>query len=364
MVPLVGENRSLVRRGLAEMRRAQRPGMRALIAAANCEPTRLDEGDLAFRLAPRINAAGRLYRADAGVELLLTEDEERAEAIAAELEPRQLRSGGRPSARSTPPPRRRGASCREHLREAPALVLAGEGWHPGRGRDRRLAAGRAPPPAGGRDLARRRGRRARLGAQHPRLRPARRRSRPARSTWSASAGTGPPPGWSSRPRTSTPSARPSPPTRPRCSARRICARTERIDAMVGGVGLGLELAEELEQLAPFGMGNPGVRLLVPSARVSDVRHDGGGQARPLQPPQRLPTARSASPSAAPASASRTTTRSTPRCGSRSTTGTARSSRASSCASSTRSTRRGRRAGRARTPATARTRSGGGASRPS
>jgi single-stranded-DNA-specific exonuclease len=41
--------------------------------------------------------------------------------------------------------------------------------------------------------------------------------------------------------------------------------------MVGGVGIGLELAEELGQLAPFGMGNPGVRLMVPSARVSDVR---------------------------------------------------------------------------------------------
>ena len=48
-------------------------------------------------------------------------------------------------------------------------------------------------------------------------------------------------------------------------------RTERIDAIVGGVGLGLELAEELRQLAPFGMGNPGVRLMVPSARFSDVR---------------------------------------------------------------------------------------------
>ena len=50
------------------------PGIRALVEAAKCEPTRLDEGDLAFKLAPRINAAGRLYRADAGVELFLTED--------------------------------------------------------------------------------------------------------------------------------------------------------------------------------------------------------------------------------------------------------------------------------------------------
>ena len=52
--------------------------------------------------------------------------------------------------------------------------------------------------------------------------------------------------------------------------------TERIDAMVGGASLGLDLAEELGRLAPFGMGNPGVRLLVPSARVSDVRTMGEG----------------------------------------------------------------------------------------
>jgi single-stranded-DNA-specific exonuclease len=54
-------------------------------------------------------------------------------------------------------------------------------------------------------------------------------------------------------------------------------RTQRIDAMVGGIGLGLELAEELGRLAPFGMGNPGVRLMVPSARVSDVRTMGEGK---------------------------------------------------------------------------------------
>ncbi len=54
-------------------------------------------------------------------------------------------------------------------------------------------------------------------------------------------------------------------------------RTERIDAVVGGAGLGLDLAEELQQLAPFGMGNPGVRLLVPSARVRDVRTMGEGK---------------------------------------------------------------------------------------
>src|SRR5262249_42801577 len=54
-------------------------------------------------------------------------------------------------------------------------------------------------------------------------------------------------------------------------------RTERIDAMVGGADLGLDLAEELERVAPFGMGNPGVRLLVPSAHVRDVRPMGEGR---------------------------------------------------------------------------------------
>ena len=47
--------------------------------------------------------------------------------------------------------------------------------------------------------------------------------------------------------------------------------------MVGGASLGLDLAEELRRLAPFGMGNPGVRLLVPSARVRDVRSIGEGK---------------------------------------------------------------------------------------
>ena len=54
-------------------------------------------------------------------------------------------------------------------------------------------------------------------------------------------------------------------------------RTERIDAVVGGDRLGLPLAEELERLGPFGAGNPNVSLLVPSARVRDVRGMGEGK---------------------------------------------------------------------------------------
>ncbi|MGH2922634.1 MAG: single-stranded-DNA-specific exonuclease RecJ, partial [Solirubrobacterales bacterium] len=81
LVPLVGENRRLVRRGLSVMRASPRPGMRALIASAKVEAESLDEGALGFRLAPRINAVGRLYRADAAVELMLTDDEPRAAEI-------------------------------------------------------------------------------------------------------------------------------------------------------------------------------------------------------------------------------------------------------------------------------------------
>ena len=90
----------------------------------------IDEGALAFRLAPRINAAGRLYRADAGVELMLTEDADRAAAIAAELD---RANHERREAEREVMARAEAALAElpDELREAPALVLAGEGWHRG-----------------------------------------------------------------------------------------------------------------------------------------------------------------------------------------------------------------------------------------
>ncbi len=275
VVPLLGENRSLVRRGLDEIRRARRPGMRALLAAAGCEPDRLDEGDLAFRLAPRVNAAGRLYRADAGVELFLTDDAARAEEIAAELSrangerraaERQVEEAAEAARRELP----------ERLREAPGLVLAGRGWHPGvvglvasrlaerhhrpvvvvsldeRGGGR--GSGRSIPgfdllaglEACAEHLEGFGGHRAAAGLE---LRAAALDA--FREAFAAHAASvlGP----------------------------EDLVRTERIDAMVGGAWLGLDLAEELGRLAPFGMGNPGVRLLVPAARVRDVRAMGEGK---------------------------------------------------------------------------------------
>lgn len=275
VVPLVGENRSLVKRGLAEVRRARRVGMRALIEAAKCEPTQLDEGDLGFKLAPRINAAGRLYRADAGVELFLTEDEGRAREIAAELNranserratERQVDAAAEAARRELP----------AELRGAPGLVLAGEGWHPGvigivasrlaerhhrpvvvvslDGEGGGRGSGRGIPgfdllaglDACGEHLERFGGHRAAAGLE---LRAE--RLEPFRAAFAAhcAAVLGPDE------------------LRPR----------ERVDAMAGGAGLGLDLAEELQCLAPFGMGNPGVRLLVPSAQARDPRPMGEGK---------------------------------------------------------------------------------------
>lgn len=275
VVPLVGENRSLVRRGIAELRRGQRPGMRALIEAAKCDPTSLDEGDLGFRLAPRINAAGRLYRADAGVELFLTEDEGRAAEIAAELN----RANGERRATEREVDAAAEAARRElpdELREAPGLVLAGEGWHPGvigivasrlverhhrpvvvvslDGEGAGRGSGRSIPgfdllaglEACSEHLDGFGGHRAAAGLQ------LRAENLDAfRTAFAAHAASvlGPD----------------------------DLRRSERIDAMAGGASLGLELAEELGRLAPFGIGNPGVRLLVPSAAVRDVRPMGEGR---------------------------------------------------------------------------------------
>jgi single-stranded-DNA-specific exonuclease len=275
VVPLVGENRALVKRGLAEMRRVRRTGLRALIESSKCEPSRLDEGDLAFRLAPRINAAGRLYRADAGVELLLTEDEARAEEIAAELgranserraREREVDTAAESARRELP----------DHLREGLGLVVAGEDWHPGvvgivasrlverhhrpvvvislDGEGGGRGSGRSIPgfdlhaalEACSEHLVSFGGHRAAAGLS---LRAERLGAFREAFAAHAAAVLNP----------------------------EDLRRTERIDAIVGGVGLGLDLAEELGQLAPFGMGNPGVRLMVPSARVSDVRTMGEGK---------------------------------------------------------------------------------------
>ena len=85
VVPLRDENRLFVREGLAQITRGARCGIRALKRTAGVQGT-CTTGTLAFRLAPRINAAGRLAHAEAGVRLLTTESESEAAMLADELE--------------------------------------------------------------------------------------------------------------------------------------------------------------------------------------------------------------------------------------------------------------------------------------
>ncbi len=86
VVPLVDENRALAARGLRTLARTSRPGLQALMRAARVDPAAVDATAVGFRLAPRINAAGRLGRPDVALELLLTDDADEAERLAALLE--------------------------------------------------------------------------------------------------------------------------------------------------------------------------------------------------------------------------------------------------------------------------------------
>jgi single-stranded-DNA-specific exonuclease len=86
VVPLVGENRSLAIAGLRGLARTQRPGLRALMKLAGVDPATVDAGNVGFRLAPRINAAGRLGHPRAALELLLTKAADEARELANRLE--------------------------------------------------------------------------------------------------------------------------------------------------------------------------------------------------------------------------------------------------------------------------------------
>jgi single-stranded-DNA-specific exonuclease len=86
VVPLVDENRSLAIAGLRALARTAKPGLRALMQSAGVDPATVDAGAVGFRLAPRLNAAGRLGHPREALQLLLTEDETEARRLADSLE--------------------------------------------------------------------------------------------------------------------------------------------------------------------------------------------------------------------------------------------------------------------------------------
>jgi single-stranded-DNA-specific exonuclease len=86
VVPLVDINRVLVSHGLKQLTESLRPGLRALKEVSGIEKEEISTGDVAFRLAPRLNAGGRVARAQMGVELLLAEEYGKARDIAINLD--------------------------------------------------------------------------------------------------------------------------------------------------------------------------------------------------------------------------------------------------------------------------------------
>jgi len=130
IVPLTGENRIFVKFGLEGLRRVRNAGLRALLAVSGvAEGTAPTAGQVAFRLAPRLNAAGRMADARQIVSLLLTEDEDEARAIAGALDALNRE-------RQTTEDEIVGAilaGCAEKpVTDSDfALVFAGAGWHRG-----------------------------------------------------------------------------------------------------------------------------------------------------------------------------------------------------------------------------------------
>jgi single-stranded-DNA-specific exonuclease len=86
VVPVVDENRALASAGLRVLASTSRVGLQALMRSARVDPAAVDAGAVGFRLAPRINAAGRLGRPDLALELVLTEDADEARQHADALE--------------------------------------------------------------------------------------------------------------------------------------------------------------------------------------------------------------------------------------------------------------------------------------
>ena len=126
VMPLQGENRVFVTRGLELLKKSPRPGIAALMAECGCDPANLSASVVGYMLCPRINAAGRMGQIDLAVELFLTEDTHKATALANALcELNKQRQAVEADIY---------AQAIEMLPEGQlpeAIVLADESWHQG-----------------------------------------------------------------------------------------------------------------------------------------------------------------------------------------------------------------------------------------
>ncbi|HUF36040.1 MAG TPA: single-stranded-DNA-specific exonuclease RecJ, partial [Gemmatimonadales bacterium] len=129
VVPLQGENRTLVKHGLRLLADSSWPGVRALLEASGLAGKEVRAGHLGFILGPRLNAAGRIAEATDGLRLLLTDDPAEAATLARRLEGLNVERQGLDQRMLD-----QALSQVEHgadLERDASFVLSGEGWHPG-----------------------------------------------------------------------------------------------------------------------------------------------------------------------------------------------------------------------------------------
>jgi single-stranded-DNA-specific exonuclease len=274
VVPLLDENRGLAVAGLRQLARSQKPGLQELMRVARVDPAAVDAGAIGFRLAPRLNAAGRLGRPEAALELLLSETREPAARLAAQLEELN-RDRQAVEERILREAVEEIESWTEAQRRRRAFVVAGADWHEGvigivalrlveryarpvvliAGTDGDWkGSGRSIP---GFDL-------------HDGLR----RCAGHLERWGGHAAAA---GLSIKPECVPEFAEAFAAIGDESLEEDDLRPPTLVDAFVHGSELTLELCNELARLAPFGLGNPGVTLLLPGCELAELTAVGEGK---------------------------------------------------------------------------------------
>jgi single-stranded-DNA-specific exonuclease len=274
VVPLLDENRGLAVAGLRQLARSQKPGLQELMRVARVDPAAVDSGAIGFRLAPRLNAAGRLGRPEAALELLLSETREPAARLAAQLEELN-RDRQAVEERILREAVEEIESWTEAQRRRRAFVVAGADWHEGvigivasrlveryarpvvliAGTDGDWkGSGRSIP---GFDL-------------HDGLR----RCAGHLERWGGHAAAA---GLSIKPERVPEFAEAFAAIGDESLEEDDLRPPTLVDAFVHGSELTLELCNELARLAPFGLGNPGVTLLLPGCELAELTAVGEGK---------------------------------------------------------------------------------------
>jgi len=274
VVPLVDENRALAQAGLRALARTQKPGLRALMKTARVDPARVDEGAVGFRLAPRINASGRLCRPEAALELLLTEDSDTAGRLAHELEELN-RERQQVEDRILRDAVSKVEAWPEAKRRRRGYVIADEGWHEGViGIVASRLVERFHRPvvliAGTEGEWKGSGRSTASFDLHGGL-------AACASHLERFGGHRAAAGLSIRPENVEAFADAFAAHADEHLAEEDLQPVTRVDAVVAGAELTLDLCEELRQLAPFGLGNPGVTLLLPACELRELGAVGEGK---------------------------------------------------------------------------------------